>query len=383
MSALQLEDLEKWFENNTKQSHAAVATRACLRGLPQLSVETNTKFQEVETLYTMLICGLAAKSSGPSDVFAAPLSFLRKSDKETVPFITQAVRHLVNGRLLEGPLFSEFSQAITSSIAAISSAVFYNNIAAQRRSTDTSDVHEAHMVSQKTDELASGEVQLDIKEVTGNGEIWTKRLWSDEGNNHNLRVRLDRFLTLLHRDRTHTDWWVDWYMGFWNGEPIDWELQEQIARIDKEIWSKGHEAVGPEIERIRARLAVRDSIAEIRKKERVDENSRHSVGGNNPPEAIADPIAQESVTLIWSSIDALEHEVEKTKPDHEAVRKAYQGLTSGLLAFIKWTGRKADLAVDSAIKWSIPVVGAGYAAVNPDKVSGLIKLVEQMLKLLP
>jgi hypothetical protein len=167
----------------------------------------------------------------------------------------------------------------------------------------------------------------------------------------------------------------------WDGTFTDWDLALEVIKIEDAVWKAGADAVALEIERINTRHAVKTAINDVRKVGRTDEASRHSIGGNSPPEALADPIAMQSVTLIWASLDSLEAEVEKAEPDREAVEQAYRGLKSGLSAFIKWAGRKTDLAIDSAIKWGVPMVGAGYAAVNPDKIAGLIKLVEQVLKL--
>ncbi|WP_226892534.1 hypothetical protein [Phycobacter azelaicus] len=46
--------------------------------------------------------------------------------------------------------------------------------------------------------------------------------------------------------------WRDWYQGFLDGKPLDWELQRRVALIDDAIWNQGPEAVAKEIERIKA-----------------------------------------------------------------------------------------------------------------------------------
>ncbi|MDC0658281.1 hypothetical protein N6L27_09760 [Leisingera sp. SS27] len=47
-------------------------------------------------------------------------------------------------------------------------------------------------------------------------------------------------------------YWYDWYRGFLTGDPLDWNLQRQVALISVEKWESGPEAVAAEIERIRA-----------------------------------------------------------------------------------------------------------------------------------
>ena len=50
--------------------------------------------------------------------------------------------------------------------------------------------------------------------------------------------------------------WREWYQGFLDGNPLDWELQRRVALIDDPIWEAGPEAVAEEIERIRAEYRV-------------------------------------------------------------------------------------------------------------------------------
>ncbi|SCZ53280.1 hypothetical protein SAMN04488118_102115 [Epibacterium ulvae] len=48
-----------------------------------------------------------------------------------------------------------------------------------------------------------------------------------------------------------TNFWMDWYQGFLDGKPLDWELQRRVALIPDPIWEEGPEAVAREIERIK------------------------------------------------------------------------------------------------------------------------------------
>lgn len=50
--------------------------------------------------------------------------------------------------------------------------------------------------------------------------------------------------------------WRDWYQGFLDGKPLDWELQHRVALIDDTIWHQGPEAVAQEIERIKAEFTA-------------------------------------------------------------------------------------------------------------------------------
>lgn len=58
----------------------------------------------------------------------------------------------------------------------------------------------------------------------------------------------------LHRKGRNWVFWLDWYQGFLDGEPLDWGLQRRVALIDDDIWKSGPEAVAAEIERIKAEM---------------------------------------------------------------------------------------------------------------------------------
>lgn len=65
----------------------------------------------------------------------------------------------------------------------------------------------------------------------------------------------DLLLSLKNAGRSWS-YWYDWYSGFLTGDPLDWNLQRQIALISVEKWKSGPEAVAAEIERIRAEFSV-------------------------------------------------------------------------------------------------------------------------------
>ncbi len=175
------------------------------------------------------------------------------------------------------------------------------------------------------------------------------------------------------------DWsfWSEWYQGFLDGKPMDWELQRRVALIDDHFWEAGPEAVAEEIERIRTRYDVETALNDLAEAQSVVQRSRRGIGGNNPPEAIEDaPVLERHVKLIWNGVDILAEEVKAEEPDKARVEAALGMLKTGLAACLKWCGRKGDLAVDTLIKWGVPVGASGYLALNPDKVRALIEAVE-------
>lgn len=177
--------------------------------------------------------------------------------------------------------------------------------------------------------------------------------------------------------------WSDWYEGFLTGNPMDFTLQQQVALIDEAIWSSGPKAVAHVAGQMRARHDVQIVLNHIKESAKETDFDRFGIGGNHPPEVINDHDYIRSLELVRDATSSVEDEIAKATPNRDGLEAALCMLKLGLTGLIKWSGRKADLAVDTSIKWSIPVVGGAYLAAHPDKVQTLIKTVEEWLKFLP
>lgn len=185
------------------------------------------------------------------------------------------------------------------------------------------------------------------------------------------------------------DFFARWYEGMARGEPLDWRLQERVALIDDGIWLAGIDAVAEEIAKIEALFAVRqalDDLAQERAAARA-ERDRFGIGGNNPPEEMALPAeVRESQTIVWAAVEDIKEEVEAAdsgrEPDKGRIERAVEAIKAGLAVCVKWACRKADLAIDTVIKWGIPAAGAGIVATNPEKIQALVQAVEGWVPLL-
>ncbi len=93
------------------------------------------------------------------------------------------------------------------------------------------------------------------------GDIFTAKLWGNEAGlvaSANERPIFDEYYS-----GSSFSFWRDWYHGFLDGKPLDWELQRRVALIDDAIWNAGPEAVAKEIEHIKAKfLAEKLPLAE-------------------------------------------------------------------------------------------------------------------------
>ena len=70
-------------------------------------------------------------------------------------------------------------------------------------------------------------------------------------------------------------------------------------------------------------------------------------------------------------------------PNKTKVGKSIEALAAALKMGLVWCASKADLAVDTAIKWAVPATGGGYLAMNPDKLVAVIEAAKTWASLLP
>jgi hypothetical protein len=176
--------------------------------------------------------------------------------------------------------------------------------------------------------------------------------------------------------------WDGWYARSMAGDPLPWDLQERIALIPNEIWEAGPEAVAEEIARIEAEFELRHRIADFETDQAPLEKKRFGIGGNNPPVEIDDPETGAQVVVIWESIAGLKEEVNAEKPDAKRVATLIERLSAALRLVVTWCGRKADLAVDTTIKWGIPAAAGGYFYLNPAKAEAVLKAAQDWLPFL-
>lgn len=186
----------------------------------------------------------------------------------------------------------------------------------------------------------------------------------------------------LHKRGAHFGFWTNWFEGFLFGRPIDWQLQLEVAMIPNEVWFEGPQAIAQKIVQIEARLDVSKALDEFPRKNELVASDRHGIGGNAPPEQLEeiDQVLQHTV-FVWEGVETLRQEISSAMPDKTRIEKALTLLSSGLTASLRWSGQKADLAVDTLIKWGVPT-GCAYVLTNPEAVQALIKSVKKWLSLL-
>lgn len=90
---------------------------------------------------------------------------------------------------------------------------------------------------------------------------------------------------------------------------------------------------------------------------------------NNPPELVApDPISQQELRVVIEATLEIKTEAQQAQPDPVKLEAHASALRKIAGSILRWLGRKADTAVDSAIKWGVPVVGAAWVLAGPEVV---------------
>jgi hypothetical protein len=126
-------------------------------------------------------------------------------------------------------------------------------------------------------------------------------------------------------------WWHDWYLGIWNGTPLNWDMALEVAKIPNDDWEQGATHIAEIIEPIWERYKLKERIAELEALMPGRATARLGIGGNNPPEALDDiKTPEQAITLIWAAIDELKDEADAEKPDWEKVKRALLWLKSAI-----------------------------------------------------
>lgn len=210
-------------------------------------------------------------------------------------------------------------------------------------------------------------------------------LWGSEGHPASIVENYSNLEEFFDSDPSVWGFWSRWFWAIHDGKPLPWELSRLIAlALSDHDWQSGAEHVAQEIKKVEALFSVQQSLSDLTndRAAAIAEN-RHGIGGNNPPLEFELPAAvQRSHTIIWAAVDEIAQQAEAEVPDKSLVLAALEKLDAALGTCIVWAGQKADLAVDTTIKWGIPAAG-GYFVLNPSKFQALIEAAKNWIAILP
>ncbi|KRS10752.1 hypothetical protein XM53_19675 [Roseovarius atlanticus] len=182
--------------------------------------------------------------------------------------------------------------------------------------------------------------------------------------------------------------WREWYQGFLDGNPIDWELQARVALIDDPIWEAGLDAVAEEIAKIEAAYQVEKCASDLEESAypHSDLRTARGIGDNNPPSSIEDALqTSDGVTIIWAAARDLKEEAQAAKPDKKRVEIALGAILGVLKVCGVWMAKKVDSGLQAAVIAAGStggIAGAAWVTQNSDKILDLVDAVQKWLPFL-
>lgn len=180
--------------------------------------------------------------------------------------------------------------------------------------------------------------------------------------------------------------WERWYDSMFEGRPLDWNLQREVALIPDDDWKQGPEHIARLIAEIEARFALKTRIGELEEELARASRDRFGIGGNNPPQAIeSSPSISKEFTIIWAPLQDLKLEAESAIPDRSILRRSIKRLAAVLADCARWTGKKVDASMTAAFVAGGTTGGTAliaWATGHGDKVQHVIDAAERWLKAL-
>lgn len=181
--------------------------------------------------------------------------------------------------------------------------------------------------------------------------------------------------------------WLRWYESLLdpeNNPPINPDLLREIVLIDEEKWTgeNAPEVIAAEIERLEEQFDLLAITKEVRKDHAaiVAGHASRAHRSDNLPKG-EDPLDVEiaDASQIDEPLRQAEAELAKSNPSRAVLVSVGKALLKASLETAKYAGSKADLALDTTIKWGIPAGGAYFLV----KVQTLARLILEFAEKLP
>lgn len=344
--------------------------RAALRSMPLVTHEDVSNFSET-FLATMRSAHVLSASIGQNENALAPQRLdagrnVQQLEDLQIRAIPQAFVNLIEGY--------KDTEDLPHVVAAARMAALGSSASIQWHHDETSeDVFFRALF-----------LDLDVANSSKDaGALQNIALWHAEKLHDDTTTALAKLKEIVETDQNGAwDYFWEWYIGVLDGKPIDWDLQQRVALIKDDTWKAGRQAVADEIERLRIKIDLEKRIAELEAELRRATSNRHGIGGNMPPETIDETAIVQQMTILLVPVQSLKTEIDKSDPDPERLSEIIATLLTALRQGYAWCLKKADLLVDTAIKWAVPTGGTGYLALNPEKIEAVVETAKRLLNAL-
>ncbi|WP_353309661.1 hypothetical protein [Shimia sp. NS0008-38b] len=382
--------LVDWLVTQDASFSSAIATRNALRILPTAMAGVEQSFDSFEGADLLMLClMLDLMSAVASTCSSIDLRDVRSALQRFRANSTSEKALLDATRISDSGGLSPFSAHSAGSSAA--SSVIFSGLGEKKGAAVFADGSSAHAFAPQMQAASFADCQsIDANGTTG---VFNERLWPD-GEGVQQVLALWHTFKALPDPKGTWDFWRRWYRGMLEGQPLDWDLQLQVALIGDDIWDSGPEAVAREIARIEAKwelerevVALKEQLAKVKQLEALPSRLH-----NQPPEAIDDTIGlfQTDVALIWDTLVELEEEIEKPEPSPSRLKKIAEVLLGIAKKFTVYcaelggiTAKKAAEEIGTTgTKWAIRGTAAFFTAEN-EGVQSVVKAIWEYAKTLP
>lgn len=376
-SLYEFEQLESWLSENSRGAGdlrlCSLAFRAAARVLPLFWKFTLTADQS-----TLLSNFLGKSSPNDEALTALPMLRLLVSDIAAIHNPSDELVEVTNG-LKSSPInlgVSAATQATSSNLTQSERLARRSSASAFAASTKTASAigdasklvfWTARAVEASCDALGSMKpdpwriVREERAAFDSGQDLLRLPLWLGSTN-----TLLTTWREIKSAD-TGPSWsfWIDWYQALLDGRPQKWQLLEQIALIDPNVWDAGPHAVALQIEvyqRIFSLKEQAEHLGQTLSAHHVNAASAAQRSHNDPPELVDDVNAiSAGVTLIWDEVQQAADELDKPCPDPSRLRRIGEAILSAVVILGRYVGSLAGDGLRAGAKAAGAAVGVGAA----------------------
>jgi hypothetical protein len=235
---------QAWLETQPQQVCVAMAARAALRGLAGLGTTDAETIAEIALPVLRALLTAGSASTCPANAV--------NELKNAANFASRSAARSADYAAAAAAAYSTDSLADSVAISAAYSVgtAHFNSATDSASSAADAIAYSASLSVQSADYLAL-EKDLDgINAWDSIDMLFHYHLWQrveEPGSRAEGRAALLRFLDA---DPAKWDFWARWYRGMFDGRPMDWALQREVALIPEDVWKAGPEAVAARIAEI-------------------------------------------------------------------------------------------------------------------------------------
>lgn len=401
--SLDFKRIERWASQLTVRHLIAVVARNALRSLPAayspLAAYRNKSVTDVPAeLFTLYLFGSLItllsefrSTYGDAEVlFSTKKSEKLQSEYEKT-FSEYKFRFGTHDELLyairdkDDPI-----KCLHASIGRLNSYIRGAHYSDSNNNEENNELRARH----KATLFLSKELAADLEDTDPPREILNHRLWMDQIFSVERRTRL--FFELLSLNRNF-NFWRDWYQGFLDGKPLDWELQRRVALIPDADWEQGPAHIAEKIEEIKAKfLAEKAPLAET-----VEFNEATAKFHTVPREIAKPDLLGATLSQVEDALDdvlvdqnnglhdgsrevrVLRRTLARYANDPQRIEMNFTSVAIGLRRQLNDTEELPKTETNLALQTAVEEGALGIRATHPDVAENREILAQQALREMP